>query len=292
MLLVSCIVFSSLIAIGAIPAQTAMHSMGKRRKSDAVRAGISPHGTIDRHVERSEAQAESRGEDALEAAPSMGVAVQSAGTEKQVQSSEPEKANADDKKWSNIITGIINFIEIVIALVFAYLYKTKVVDLCPVMPAATPGSKGKEFKQGLFDCFSNMDICLHSCCCVCCRAAHTWHVTQLMDYWKGIGLFVCCWFCMPCVGGCYMRQKLRVHVGLEEDSCMDCVKYLFCEPCSVAQEALLVDEETGVQVQCCLNLTKGTTPLVANNEKAPSRMRASSNKAKASEGGDDAEVDF
>lgn len=51
------------------------------------------------------------------------------------------------------------------------------------------------------------------------------------------------------------RQRLRKDLGDGTSSwCMDCIFYWWCLPCSVAQDAELVDAAQGVTVECCCRL--------------------------------------
>merc|ERR1719401_673594 len=153
------------------------------------------------------------------------------------------------------------------------MYKMKIVDACPVVEGARePGSKGKDFPKQLCDCCNDRHLCLHICFCTICRSAHTWHVTKILDYWIAVLVQLLCFPCMPCIGGLYLRGKLREHMGLEEDALMDFVKWCFCEPCSIGQEALLIDEESGVRVECCLKLQTGVAPLVTEGAPASSNQ--------------------
>jgi Cys-rich protein (TIGR01571 family) len=166
-----------------------------------------------------------------------------------------EDVEKDGKSKEQLIANAVStIIECVIGLVFAYLYKSKVVDGIPKLVAREPNSAGKDFQFGLFGCCSSTHLCLHTCCCWQCRVAHTYQVTDVMDYWPTIFLTGLCGCFMPCIGACYGRKKLRVVLGLEEDTCMDFVKYCFCSLCAVGEEAMQVDKATSVNVFCCCSV--------------------------------------
>jgi len=192
-------------------------------------------------------------------------------------SEDAKKDNATARLISNVVSTVL---EIVIGLVFAYLYKSKVVDNIPKLEQkeAPSGegedSQGRDFKAGLCSCWSNLHLCGHICCFGACRAAHTWTVAGAMEYWPSIALQVCCFPCMPCIGGCWLRGKIRATLALEPGGFMDCIKWCFCMPCAVGQEAIEIDDESGVTVKCCCNLGNGDleTPLLdqqAEDEMTP-----------------------
>lgn len=144
---------------------------------------------------------------------------------------------------------------LIIGLIFAFVYKSKVVGSAPSLQPKQANSQGKDFPKGLFACFSHLHYCLHVSCCASCRVAHTWQVAGILDFWPSIMLMCCCGAWMSCINGFWARKKLREQLGMEEDSAMDCIKAFFCcSACMAGQDALAVDEATGVEVRCCCNL--------------------------------------
>jgi len=181
-----------------------------------------------------------------------------------------EKADEDTIKLIANIVGTV--LECVFGLVFAYLYKSKVVDSVPKLVPKEPNSAGKDFEHGLCGCCKGGQghVCLHTACCWQCRVAHTYEVADVMNYWPTIFLSAFCGCFWPCIGACYGRKKLRVALGLEEDSCMDAVKYCFCGICAVGEEAMAVDKATGVNVFCCCNvMTDEQMQAPSNNQAQP-----------------------
>lgn len=142
-----------------------------------------------------------------------------------------------------------------IMLVFAWLYKTKVVNNIPRLETREAGSRGKDFTPPLCACWSNLHLCCHIFCCGPCRAAHSWHVAGAVDYVLGIILQVLLGPC-ACLVGCYLRGKMRTTIGLESDTFMDFLKWCCCSPCAVGQEAMEIDELSEVNVKCCCQLTQ------------------------------------
>jgi Cys-rich protein (TIGR01571 family) len=278
-LTLSCGVLSCLSA--AIDSDAA-HSSPVRRQT----LGISSHGTLslddgslktldDDHLKLGAAEIV-RGElshDLLE----PGVLVHQ--EEKKARTDEKIREGASTllgrvKEASSIGPIIGQLIQLVIFLVFAYLYNKNIIIGIPTMQQK-PLSEEKEFPNGLFDCFSNTHLCLHVTCCTPIRMAHNWSVTGFMDFWTAVLLQVLCPCVMPCIGGCMWRPKVRAVLGLQEDTMMDFIKYCCCcMCCAIGQEALKIDEECGVAVECCLTKTGGAAtplaePLQTNNAEPP-----------------------
>lgn len=179
-----------------------------------------------------------------------------------------DPADKDTDKKGQQSSGVGSLLQIAVGLIFAFLYKSKVVDKIPRLEPREAGSRGKEFSQALCACWSSGHLCLHVWCCVACRAAHSWAVAGVMDYWPGVVFNFCC----PCLGFC-MRTELRKTLGLEPDGFMDCLKWCCCYPCAVGQDALQVDEDSGVVVRCCCQLQIGEEaseplPPAGNNSEA------------------------
>lgn len=156
------------------------------------------------------------------------------------------------------------------SIVFAFMYKSKVVDLIPVMQQKAPTGVS-DMPFGLFECCSNGGTCLHACCCGACRVGHNVQVAGLMGFWPAACLwtllehigFACC--LAPCLG-MYFRSMLRQKLGLAPNCCMDCLSYFFCAPCAIGQDAMAVDFETGVSTSCCCQLNivaKAPAPAAA-----------------------------
>jgi len=144
-----------------------------------------------------------------------------------------------------IISGIAS-------IVFAFIYKRNVVDQIPPMQQQ-PNTNG-DF-AGLCDCCSDGPLCLHTWFCSACRAAHSFQVAGLLNYWVAIFLQLPCFeLCSCCIFG-YFRGELRKKLGFRNGDAMDYLVSIPClRPCAIGQEAMSVDKMTGVQVFCCCNL--------------------------------------
>eukprot|EP00928_Gymnodinium_smaydae_P089537 TRINITY_DN73497_c0_g1_i1.p1 TRINITY_DN73497_c0_g1~~TRINITY_DN73497_c0_g1_i1.p1 ORF type:complete len:273 (-),score=24.86 TRINITY_DN73497_c0_g1_i1:104-922(-) len=138
----------------------------------------------------------------------------------------------------------------IVASVFAVLYKRMVVDKVPAVPQPPP-TLANDFGSSIFGCCGNTQLSLHACCCLACRASHTWHVAGVVDYWAAV--FGLC-FCTPCmcfVGG-YFRSRLRKQLKLAPGGLTDFLVWIpCCGPCAAGQEAMQVDAISGLEVACC-----------------------------------------
>jgi len=86
----------------------------------------------------------------------------------------------------------------------------------------------------------------HSCCCLPVRAAHTFHSTDVMNYWQGLITMLCCPFCTLCWahGATDLHQKLG---GEERNKCELCIcgiSVCCCPACVVAKDAEALDRIT------------------------------------------------
>lgn len=158
-----------------------------------------------------------------------------------------------------------HFLPVLIALAihvtFACVYKAKVVDWIPPL-TQRPVSVDEDFRQDIFECTNSgqTHLCLHSTCCYQCRAAHTWHVAGLCEYWPALFLlfFLGCTKFACCIDSCvyaYFRMKLKEKLGIRRNVVMDVLYSMFCPCCAVGQEAMAVDAELGTDVQCCCQLS-------------------------------------
>lgn len=163
----------------------------------------------------------------------------------------------------------------IIGLIFAFMYKQKVVDQIQPLPPQQPPQPGAiaqtDFKYGVFSCFDDTNICLHATCCGLCRNAHTLQVVGAMDYWMAIlvgylAQACSCWCCFST----YTRMETKKRLGIPADAIMDCLCSTFCACCAVAQAAREVDERTGVVVKCCCDLSQqARQPVVMGVASAP-----------------------
>lgn len=163
-----------------------------------------------------------------------------------------EKADAKQQKDAMIASSVFSLLKLIIWGVFAVLYKSKVVDSIPVLTPRTADTQGKkDFITGYCECLGSIHVCLHTFCCMQCRTAHTWTVVGALGYWPSIIVQVILPCFLPCIGGCWLRPKVRATLGYEADCFMDFLKWLCCPMCAAGQEAIEVDTEAGIAVACC-----------------------------------------
>eukprot|EP00930_Biecheleria_cincta_P047982 TRINITY_DN33374_c0_g1_i1.p1 TRINITY_DN33374_c0_g1~~TRINITY_DN33374_c0_g1_i1.p1 ORF type:complete len:286 (-),score=53.28 TRINITY_DN33374_c0_g1_i1:189-998(-) len=129
------------------------------------------------------------------------------------------------------------------------------------LPAADSSLENKElstrWSSGPFDCFSDMPICLWSCCCPAVRWAGTMEMVGLMGFWAAFALIMCfellgmlpvlalVTFAVPFVLT-YFRNKIRLAFGMPGANefgtmCGDCVFVTCCTCCAISQEARHVE---------------------------------------------------
>jgi Cys-rich protein (TIGR01571 family) len=153
--------------------------------------------------------------------------------------------------------NLSGLIRTLIALIFAFKYKQDVVDRIPRLHPR-PMSGAVDHTQGLFDCCGDRDLCLHSVCCVDCRLAHSLHVAGVIEFWPALALLYGSFFlslcCGPCIVLTYYRMQIKRQLGIHPNLVMDALVSVCCSACGVGQQALAVDEATGVRVTCCCNL--------------------------------------
>lgn len=109
--------------------------------------------------------------------------------------------------------------------------------------------------DGLFNCGADSN-CLCGCCCGLIRTAQTQHAAGLRQFWPTLLILILCYMLPSLVGYialslvrlCF-RTSLRTAAGLDPDGCNDCLVVFCCCPCSVCQEARLVDNALKGQAQ-------------------------------------------
>lgn len=127
------------------------------------------------------------------------------------------------------------------------------------MPAAaddsaeTKATLTKHWSSGPFDCFSDMPICLWSCCCPAVRWAGTMEMVGLLGFWAAFALIVSLEVLgmIPVLAAftlllpfllTYFRNNIRVAFGMPGANefgtmCGDCVFVTCCTCCAISQEA-------------------------------------------------------
>jgi len=188
-----------------------------------------------------------------------------------------------------ISTVVAIAVPIIIWLVFACMYKSKVTDQRPLFQGGQPSSLAALEANGLCNCCSDIHLCLHSWCCMDDRAADTFQVAGVGAFWMVVIAFVIdwilyevvafiltafvfppeqaqykpgsvfAWFITSALMGLWLaskRSELRRKFSGTPNFALDCICYWWCMPCSVAQDAMLLDHANGVRVECCCNLIK------------------------------------
>lgn len=141
---------------------------------------------------------------------------------------------------------------IVIMCIFAIFYKCRVVDKYPALDKFTDESAALQSENevsALFNsCFSAN--CMLAWCCWAPRAAHTFDKVEILPYWPGLALMVCC----PCLTITYtnactdMNEKLG---GEKRNLFMSLICAWCCTCCVILQDAASLDAATGVETHCC-----------------------------------------
>lgn len=181
-------------------------------------------------------------------------------------------------QYADMDSYIVYFLDIIIALTFACVYKSKVVDRVPELQQAADLTT---LKTSLFQCFEakHRSVCLHSVFCPAARNAHTAAVAGVCPFWLGwcFTFFTTCspfeWIVLF-----IMRSQLRKKMGMETDTGGDILASCFCSPCAVAQMAIELDQRVGVEVECCCKLVQTTDdqPVVGDPAKLPEEAVVSS----------------
>lgn len=152
--------------------------------------------------------------------------------------------------------GIWGLLNAVVALVYAFVYKQKVVGKIQPMSEHRPGRGNDDFDVGLFDCLSNINYCCMSLWCPEVRQAHTNDVASVFTYWPSLVAMViarvCCISCgVPCCLNVWFRMHLKDQLGIEDHCINDFVIAILCWPCAVGQQAMAIDRHLGYAVGCC-----------------------------------------
>lgn len=181
-----------------------------------------------------------------------------------------------------------------IPLIIAWTYKSKVTDNRDPFPSSLPDewslSGGRDFRFGIFECFDDIQYCLHGWCCLAVRLGDTYQMTGLNSFWLmvfgellvffgvamlSIPIVLLGAMISPYVGeilgnssfyiaqsicAVYLatqRGKLREKLGGASDNFwLDCCCYWWCSCCVAVQEARHVDGMTNTDVECCCKLNK------------------------------------
>jgi len=154
-------------------------------------------------------------------------------------------------------------ISLICKIIFAVLYKRHVVDKTPQLtqrPISVVELE-EDFPHSLFAFSQNIPqdrnylkrdplLSFHAYICCNCRAAHTWHVAGIFEYWPAVIIlhFGVGTLCVAPLLQIYMRMKLKDRMGIRRNFVKDTLAVICCPCCAVMQEAAAVDTELGVRV--------------------------------------------
>lgn len=158
---------------------------------------------------------------------------------------------------------ISHLIQATVAIAFACIYKSRVVDSVQGLTEHRPMTGRDDFEVGLFDCFQDINYCLMVCFCPEVRQAHTNEVGGICGFYTSLFFMIFGRICLaPCCGPCcinvYFRMHLKDMMGIEDHLINDFCIALWCWPCAVGQQAISIDEYLGYSVQCCCKKVKHT----------------------------------
>jgi hypothetical protein len=150
-----------------------------------------------------------------------------------------------------------NLINVVLFMIFACVYKAKVVDKAGQMPHQSRKFH-HDFDFTLCDCLTHdcPNTCLMVSCCPFVRIAHTNAVADVCGFWQTICCLSIASFCppAPCCLNVYFRMHIKDVMGLDDHCFNDMVLAFCCLPCITGQQALAVDTVMGYSVGCCCRL--------------------------------------
>ena len=125
--------------------------------------------------------------------------------------------------------------------------------------------RSNPLEEGLFQCADDREICFLGCCCPCVLVSRTAEFVG-EDGWICAGAWCC--LEMPCCIGALLRRRLALALGLKAPpfhvAC--CVNHCLAMPCSLCQEARLVQR---------MNFGARSVLNVFNERLAPSSFRSS-----------------
>jgi len=143
-----------------------------------------------------------------------------------------------------LITGLVQILLVVLCAALYDRYRDKLTPKQSLVGA----SASTGFGIGLCSCFSDMRIFFIACFCPCLRWADTTDRAELgLSYWKAFAIFFALTFLTSytygisflflATVGAGFRGRLRRRCGVQGRPVEDCFVWLFCQPCSIVQEA-------------------------------------------------------
>lgn len=149
-------------------------------------------------------------------------------------------AGISTSTWANV--------QLILSIIYACIYKSKVVDVMGVMPAR-PLQGAHALEPGLLDCLFDCGMCHIVLYCPCIRAAQNNHAADVCGYWETFVLMWLSTFCVACGAplclNVYFRMHLKDHLGLDDDCFNDFIISFCCYHFSLGQQGLAVDQALG-----------------------------------------------
>jgi len=154
------------------------------------------------------------------------------------------------QKYAAAIVSYVVVWSALVALV-AFLYRR-----AKVWPSIDPEREYVDFTKfasGPFDCLKDPKICLWSLFCPYIRFADNMSMLGIVSFWPALAIMAGAWLLNSLLGGVLVwvassfawmgfRQKFRQRFDMEGQGrwsyyATDCLLYLACAPCAIAQEA-------------------------------------------------------
>mmetsp|Transcript_127214 Transcript_127214/g.223932 ORF Transcript_127214/g.223932 Transcript_127214/m.223932 type:complete len:235 (+) Transcript_127214:69-773(+) len=141
---------------------------------------------------------------------------------------------------------------VALQLVFGLVYYMMIVkNYPPLIQSPTPAAKKLQDKDEISAlCDVSVANCLCSLCCSGPRAAHTFYITGISDYWCSLLGMSCCPCLVLCVANSFtdLNEKLG---GEQRNVIMSILCSCLCSCCVIAQDAESLDLITGVKTGFC-----------------------------------------
>jgi len=215
---------------------------------------------------------------------------------------DEETIDTDTIQAATIVTLIVAIlIPVIIWLIFALMYKSSITDKRPTFTGGGPAQLAMLQPGKICDCWSDLHLCLHSCCCLEARAADTFQTAELAGYWAVVLAFFLEWAVAQAIGfvfnvyiysgtrqnspgegigwiiasflmSFYLSSRRSTYFskfGGQSNFPVDVICYWWCQPCMFAQDGMALDKAQGVHVECCCKMVQtgqptqaGTPPVV------------------------------
>lgn len=231
----------------AVPALAAALSVAPPREGAALEAGRSaaPEGA---------ALPADPGSSVQEALGLLGGRLSLGGLRGPGDPARPGEVVVSRRQYAAAIASYVVVWSALVALV-AFLYRR-----AKVWPSIDPEREYVDFTKfasGPFDCLKDPKICLWSLFCPFIRFADNMSMLGIVGFWPALAIMAGAWLLNSLLGGVLVwvassfawmgfRQKFRQRFDMEGQGkwsyyATDCLLYLACAPCAIAQEARQLD---------------------------------------------------